>query len=137
LKERLAPCHAKHLYYSGTVQKNQSTGRYSGDTVHPVFVSHDETHRDAIFVNRLITDAIVELPEAESDAVLEQLFDHCENPGLIYEHIWAPKDFVMWDNRCVNHARTDFAETERRLLRRTVIQGLKPTPTKMAVSPDA
>jgi alpha-ketoglutarate-dependent taurine dioxygenase len=30
---------------------------------------------------------------------------------------------VLWDNRCTLHARTDFSDRERRLLRRYVVMG--------------
>jgi len=126
LKKRLAGCHAKHGYYGGTVQKDQPIGPYSGDAIHPLFVKHEETGRTAIYISRLITTRIMELEEAESDEVLETLFDHCEQPSLVYEHVWSLGDFVMWDNRCLNHARTDFPATDRRLLRRTVVQGVSP-----------
>ena len=76
--------------------------------------------------SRLMTSRIVELPADESDAVLEQLFDHSEQPEFIYEHVWTPGDFLMWDNRCTNHARTDFSAGERRLLRRTTVLGTDP-----------
>jgi alpha-ketoglutarate-dependent taurine dioxygenase len=38
----------------------------------------------------------------------------------------------MWDNRCTNHARTDFSEGERRLLRRTTVFGVDPLPAAVA-----
>ena len=128
LKRRLAGCTAKQSYYSGTVHKDRPVGPYSGDFIHPVFISHEETGRTALYVSGLITRRIVEMDETESDEVLEALFDHCEQSALIYEHVWTRGDFVMWDNRCLNHARTDFPDTERRLLRRTVVQGVQPAP---------
>ncbi len=128
LKRRLAGCTAMQGYYAGTVQKDRPSGAYSGDYVHPVFIRHEETGRTALYVSRLLTLRIVEMEPAESDEILETLFDHCEQPSLIYEHVWTMGDFVMWDNRCLNHARTDFPETERRLLRRTVVQGVQPEP---------
>jgi taurine dioxygenase len=132
LKRRLAGCTAEHGYYSGTVQKDQPGTSYNGDFIHPVFVQHEETGRTALFVSRLLTLRIVEMEHAESDEVLEALFDHCEQSSLIYEHVWTKGDFVMWDNRCLNHARTDFPETERRLLRRTVVQGVQPKPASVS-----
>ncbi|MDX1483499.1 MAG: TauD/TfdA family dioxygenase [Alphaproteobacteria bacterium] len=134
LKRRLAGCHARQLYYSGTVQKDQPAGEYYGAAIHPIFIEHEETRRTAIYVSRLITEAIVELEAEESAAVLEQVFDHCERDELIYEHAWHPGDFVMWDNRCVTHARRDFPETERRLLRRTVTQGHAPRAARTTVA---
>jgi taurine dioxygenase len=134
LEQTLRGCHAVQGYYANTVLKSEPVGAYSGDFTHPVFIAHEETGRTALYVSRLMTQRIVELPEDESAAVLARLFDHCERPELIYEHVWQKGDFVMWDNRCVNHARTDFPRTERRLLRRTVIQGVRPEPAKQVAA---
>ena len=49
-----------------------------------------------------------------------------ERREFIYEHVWRPRDLVMWDNRCALHARTDFSAGERRLMRRVTILGEKP-----------
>jgi taurine dioxygenase len=73
-----------------------------------------------------MTSKIVELPQDESDAILAELFDYTEKPEFVYEHVWTPGDFVVWDNRCLNHARTDFSKGERRLLRRTTVFGVDP-----------
>jgi len=130
LKQRLASCHAEHQYYAGTVDKSKPTESLTGTRRHPLFIEHEETGRVALYASRLLTTRIVELPAAESEEVLERLFDHSERPELIYEHVWTPGDFVMWDNRCVNHARTDFSEGERRLLRRTTVFGTDPAAAK-------
>lgn len=94
-----------------------------GNFAHPVFATHPETGRRAVYVNRLMTARIEGLEPAESDAMLEELFNVSEDRSLVYEHVWRPGDLVMWDNRCVTHARTDFPEDERRLLRRTTVVG--------------
>ncbi len=125
LKSTLAGCHAEHQYYADNVQ-DEATRSLSGVRQHPIFIAHEETGRTALYVSRLMTTNIVELPADESDAILEQLFDHTEKPEFVYEHVWTPGDFVMWDNRCINHARTDFSEGERRLLRRTTVVGIDP-----------
>ena len=59
----------------------------------------------------------------EGNALLEELFSVSEDPSIVYEHVWNVGDLVLWDNRCITHARTDFPENERRLLRRTTIVG--------------
>ena len=130
LKRKLAGCHGVQGYYANTVNKNDPVAAYSGDFTHPLFIRHEETGRTSLYVSRLMTLRIPELPQEESDEILEFLFDHSEKRELIYEHVWTKGDFVMWDNRCTNHARTDFPETERRLLRRTVIQGVRPEPAR-------
>ena len=93
---------------------------------HPVVRTHPATGRKALYVNRLMTLAIEGLPEAESAALLELLFDHQEKRRFVYEHVWRVGDILMWDNRCTLHARTDFSPDERRLMRRITILGEKP-----------
>jgi taurine dioxygenase len=134
LKRKLANCTALQRYYSGAVQRGLHKGSISGEFSHPVFIEHNETGRTALYISRLLTMGINELPDAESDEIINLLFDHSERPELYYEHVWSPGDFVMWDNRCLNHARTDFPETERRLLRRNVIQGVRPERARVSVA---
>jgi taurine dioxygenase len=94
---------------------------------HPIVRTHPDTGRKALFVNRLMTDHILDVPRAESDRLLESLFDHQEQRRFVYEHVWRPGDLILWDNRCSLHARTDFDPHERRLLRRVAILGEKPS----------
>lgn len=124
LKAKLDGLKARHHYRYGTVQRgdvNKQAVTAFAEAVHPVFRTHDETGRKAIYVNRLMTEEIVGLPKEESDALLAQLFDHAENPAWVYEHVWQPGDLILWDNRNSSHARTDFSPGERRLLLRTTI----------------
>ena len=90
---------------------------------HPVFITHPDTGRKSLFVDRLMTARIEGLSEEESAATLNALYATGERPEFIYEHIWRPDDLLMWDNRCTIHARTDFPENERRLLRRCTVEG--------------
>jgi len=94
---------------------------------HPIVRTHPVTKRKALYVNRLMTLFIEGMEEAESDALLNLLFDHQEQPQFVYEHVWRVSDLVLWDNRCTLHARTDFDKGERRHLRRVVIAGEKPS----------
>ena len=106
------------------------TGRFDPTSgphaVQPAIRTHPETGRKSVFVNRLMTQSLVGLPEAESDALLERLWSLCERREYVYEHVWRVGDLVMWDNRCTQHARTDFPAGERRLLRRVGLAGDKP-----------
>lgn len=94
--------------------------------IHPVFRTHSPTGRKATYVNRLMTQCIVGMPQDESDAVLAELFEHQEQSRFIYAHVWKPGDLLFWDNRSCLHARTDFSAAERRLLRRITLLGEKP-----------
>jgi taurine dioxygenase len=93
---------------------------------HPIVRTHPETGRKALFVNRLMTDHILDMPHPDSDRLLTFLFDHQEQRRFVYEHVWRLGDILLWDNRCSLHARTDFDPRERRLLRRVAILGEKP-----------
>jgi taurine dioxygenase len=126
-QDRLAGYQAVNGYEYGTMVR---TGRYNRHTsihaTHPVIRTHPETGRRVVYVNRLMTDEIVGLPEAESDAVLLGLFDLAERRESIYEHVWRTGDLLIWDNRCTQHARTDFPTDQTRLLNRVGIAGDKP-----------
>ena len=89
----------------------------------PIVLRHPETGRRALYVNRLMSHIVEGLDQAESDALLEELYACTEDPALVYEHVWRPGDLVMWDNLCSIHARTDFPASERRLMRRMTISG--------------
>jgi taurine dioxygenase len=93
---------------------------------HPIVRTHPATGRKALYVNRLMTVAIEGLSDDEGEEILNTLFDHQEQRTFIYEHVWRPNDVLLWDNRCTLHARTDFSDKERRLMRRVAIKGEKP-----------
>jgi len=125
LKEKLKGKKALHIHeYNRAKQAN-----HSGDIsaiphyCHPVFITHPDTGRKTLFVDRLMTTRIEGMSAEESDAILQQLYDIGERREFIFEHVWKLGDFVMWDNRCTIHARTDFSKEERRLLRRCTVEG--------------
>jgi taurine dioxygenase len=93
---------------------------------HPIVRTHPATGRKALFINRLMTVAIEGLSDEEGGEILNTLFDHQEQRTFVYEHVWRPNDVLVWDNRCTLHARTDFSDKERRLMRRVAIKGEKP-----------
>jgi taurine dioxygenase len=93
---------------------------------HPVVRTHPATGRKSLYVNRLMTEYIVGMPREQSNALLERLFDHQEQPQFQYEHRWETGDLLVWDNRCTLHARRDFPATHLRKLRRVAVKGEVP-----------
>ena len=89
----------------------------------PIVRTHPDTKRKALYVNRLMTWSVDGMDEADGSALLDRLFSHIEQDQFIYAHQWQVGDLVLWDNRCTLHARTDFSDKERRLLRRHVVMG--------------
>ena len=92
--------------------------------IHPVVRTHPVTGRKAIHVSPLETDRILGVDPEESDRLLDALFGMVEQERFIYQHRWRVGDLIVWDNRCVAHARNDFdAANERRMLRRIAVMG--------------
>jgi taurine dioxygenase len=123
IKRKLSGRRAFHHYdYGATIRGRAGVGA-SNEAAHPVFRRHEETGRKAIYVNRLMTVRIEDMPQSESDALLEALFDHSEKPEFVYRHVWRVGDLLLWDNRCSMHARDDFPSDQRRLMLRTTVKG--------------
>lgn len=91
--------------------------------IHPAIRHVEETGRRAIYVDRLMTQALVGLPEDESDAVLDRVFDFIEQDEFCYDHHWQKGDVLLWDNRSSIHARRDFPADQVRLMWRTTLKG--------------
>jgi taurine dioxygenase len=109
-----------HHYNDGSTQRGDSRGTAAfAECTHPVFRTHDDTGRKAVYVNRLMTVGIVDMPAQESDPLLNAVFDHSEKRDFV----WRVGDLLLWDNRCSSHARTDFPASERRLMLRTTVKG--------------
>ena len=124
LKRKLEGCRVLQVYdyqrHRVAADIDLSGARYY---VQPIFITHPVTGRKALYVNRMMSVRIEGMEKAESDAVLNQLFDIAEDPGFTYEHTWEVGDLLMWDNLCSIHARTFYPADERRLLRRTTVAG--------------
>jgi len=125
LKEKLKGKKALHIHEYNRAKQAGHSGDISGipHHFHPIFITHPDTRRKTLFVDRLMTTRIEGVSAEESHAILEQLYDIGERREFIFEHVWKLGDFLMWDNRCTIHARTDFPKEERRLLRRCTVEG--------------
>jgi len=111
-----------YYVYNSVVRNDKQAVDATSQATHPVVRTHDETKRKALYVNRLMSVKIEDMPEEESDRLLNLLFDHSEKPEFVYTHVWRKGDLIVWDNRCSSHARTDFPSDQRRLLLRTTVK---------------
>ncbi|MEX2408036.1 MAG: TauD/TfdA family dioxygenase [Rhodovibrionaceae bacterium] len=126
LKERVGSLKGLNVYDYGV---NKGSDRFAAEAlsesginaIHPIAWPHPETGRKILLVNRLMTDRILDLDKSESDALLEKLFQAIDDEEIIYRHRWQLHDLVIWDNRVLQHARTDFNPQEKRVLRRVPI----------------
>ena len=93
--------------------------------VHPLVRSHPVTGRKSLFVGRHAYE-IPGVGQKQGQELLDELVTFACQPPRIYTHHWQPGDVLIWDNRCVQHARTNFPPEQVRLLNRVGISGDRP-----------
>ena len=86
---------------------------------HPIFLAHPVTGRKALYANPGYSIRINELPEKESDEMLEYLFAHQTREEFKFAARWQAGDVLMWDNmRTIHNAVADYGPDEHRLVKR-------------------
>lgn len=86
---------------------------------HPVFLTHPVSGRRVLYANPGYSIKINGWEEAESDKMLNFLFEHQLQEKFRYTHQWDERDVLMWDNICTLHnARPDYGPDEHRLIKR-------------------
>jgi taurine dioxygenase len=97
---------------------------------HPVVVTHPISKRKALYANPGYTLRINELPEAESDRILEFLFAHQTQDRYRYVFRWQVRDVLVWDNlRVIHQAVADYGPNEHRLIKRCQVMATRFYPT--------
>lgn len=97
------------------------------DIAHPAVRTHPYNGRKCLFVNEGYTTRIEGMGEAESDALLAELFAHIKKLQFVYRHQWQVGDFLIWDNCATQHcAMADYELPQRRLMERTTLCGTTP-----------
>lgn len=87
----------------------------------PAVLPHPETGTPILYVSELQTARIGMLPEAESEALITELFGYLYAEDNVYEHRWHNGDLVIWDNLALQHARPDLSGCVPRVLHRIVV----------------
>jgi taurine dioxygenase len=86
---------------------------------HPIFLTHPITGRKVLYANPGYATRINELPETESDEMLEFLFAHQLQAQYRYTFHWQAGDVLMWENiGTVHRAVADYGADEHRLIKR-------------------
>lgn len=98
---------------------------YPGDAEHPLIRTNPDTGRKSIYVNTVRSERILDLPDEESGALLDELYAKIGQEEFQYRHKWQPGDIVLWDNRSVLHKANGDYEGKR-FLYRIMIEGDKP-----------
>ena len=93
---------------------------------HPVVRTHPVSGKPALFVSEGFTTRINELSDAESDALLNLLFQHSQKPDFTVRWRWQQDDVAFWDNRATFHYAIDDYRPQHRVMQRATIQGDRP-----------
>jgi taurine dioxygenase len=132
LKARIEGRRAKHdpSYTSAGVRRKDfdeiTDVRKSPGPLHPIVRTHPESGRKALYLGRRLNSYVEGLTVPESEALLDAVWAHTEQPGFVWEHHWKVGDVLMWDNRCAMHRRDAFDASARRIMHRTQLKGDRP-----------
>lgn len=129
MQELLSPLNAVHDFRvaansSGSYSASDlASGDFDGQNayLHPVVITHPESHKKALFVNPGFTSHLEGFDQAESSALLAIIHEHCQRPEFSYRHSWRPNDLLIWDNRATMHLAIQDYTADRYLHRSTVI----------------
>ncbi|MFM7120627.1 MAG: TauD/TfdA dioxygenase family protein [Gammaproteobacteria bacterium] len=93
---------------------------------HPVVVTHPESGRRGLYVNRLFTTRIEGFRRHESEAVLEFLYRHLVQDEFTVRLGWTPGTVAIWDNRSTQHKPVNDFWGQHRKMHRVTIVGTPP-----------
>lgn len=121
--EKLTAIHDGAKVYG---QRFNEPGKVYPQAEHPIVRTHPVTKRKAVYVNREFTREIPQLRKKESEALLQLLYNHCEDEQFQCRFRWQKKSIAFWDNRCAQHrAMWDYFPL-RRYGHRVTIKGDRP-----------
>ena len=114
LRSRIDGRHAQHT--AGEVRRGDLTDVILTNvvnppsTVKPLALRHPRTGESLIYACEQMTKAIVDVPDDESEPLLEELFAVLYADDVQFHHHWRTGDLVVWDNLAVQHGRPNVAE---------------------------
>lgn len=130
MKKRIDKLIAVHVYVSkysprALIKVDEDTAKHiPPPALHPLVRVHPENGRKYVYLNPVRMEAIVGMPDDESQALIAELMAHATQPKYEYRHHWKYGDMVIWDNRSVMHqANADYDMKETRRLYRIMIKG--------------
>jgi len=90
MKARLEGLEARYIYdvYATLRDQTDDDDADLSNSAHPLVKVHPETGKKALYLSRLMARFIVGMDRGESNALLGELFDHCEKPEFVYAHEW-------------------------------------------------
>lgn len=87
---------------------------------HPLRLLHPRNGRQLLLATEYHAERVLELDEAQSRELIDDLLARLYAPEMQYDHVWQLGDVLMWDNLALQHARreqSDYAGGPRALQR--------------------
>jgi taurine dioxygenase len=106
--------------------KIRLTEEAHGEVEHPVIRTHVETGRKVLYVNGNFTIRFKDMTEAESQPLLNYLYQHAVRPEFTCRFRWEKNSIAFWDNRAVQHNAINDYHGKRRVMHRVTIEGERP-----------
>ncbi len=95
------------------------------ECLHPVVRTNPSSGRKAIYITPAYTVRIDGMNAKDSQALMDEIFDHCLQDKYRMTYKWRAGDIVVWDNAAVMHSATtkDLDPSKYRTIWRTIISG--------------
>jgi taurine dioxygenase len=90
---------------------------------HPVIITHPESKKKALYVNKAHTIGIENWKTEEAFSLLNYLYDHGSKEEYTCEFNWLPGSVAIWDNRSTWHYANNDYQGEKRILHRITVAG--------------
>jgi taurine dioxygenase len=135
LKQTLAGLRAvhssRHVFGVGGRAANTDLGDRIGnpelatqDAIHPVVVTHPDSARKLLYVNPGFTLRFEGWTDAESQPLLNFLYQHAARPEFGCRWHWEKGSLAVWDNRATWHLALNDYHGYRRLMHRVTVEGV-------------
>ena len=100
----------------------QNMDKLSMEAEHPAVRVHERSGRKALFVNYIHTLKFKGWTEAESEPVLQYLFQHLKRPEFTCRLRWQPGTLAVWDNLASQHYAVNDYDGHRRVMWRVTLE---------------
>lgn len=118
LKRRIQGLRIVHSFEASYGKQTMVAGRGAKvpESSLPLVFVHPENDMPVLFLSPATAKEIVGLPQAEGDALLDEIVAHVTREEFAYVHDWAPGDVVAWDNWRFLHSAFGHAKRYPRVM---------------------